>query len=115
MAKVTSPDAAVLTTDDSIFGTPEYMAPERAQGEAVTPATDVYAMGLMAFEMLTGERPFDDDTPYKVMTRQVHDPMPPMPGVNSALQRVVGLALEKRPDRRPDARTFARLFREAVG
>ena len=115
MAKVTSPGAPALTTDNGIFGTPQYMAPERARGQTLTPASDVYAVGLIAFELLAGKRPFDDKTPYKVMMRQVFDPTPPLEDVAPALRAVVEQAMEKEPEKRPDAATFARKFQEAAG
>ena len=114
MAKVILPGVRMKTLS-GVYGTPQYMAPERALGKSVTTAADVYCAGLIAFELLTGRRPFDDVTQYDVMMRQVYDPTPRMDGVSPALQAVVRQALVKDPDRRPDALTFARMFEEAAG
>ena len=113
MAKVV-PATFRAKTVSGIYGTPQYMAPERAQGKAVTPAADIYAVGLIAFEMLTGSRPFDDKTAYDVMMRQVYDPAPQMDGVPRAIQAVVMQALDKDPAHRPDAANFALMFEKAV-
>jgi serine/threonine-protein kinase len=86
------------------------MPPERAKGEPVTSAADVYSVAIMIYEMLTGERPFDDHLPVKVMMRQVYDAPQPMPGVHEALQRPVLMALDKAPARRPDVETLARML-----
>jgi serine/threonine-protein kinase len=114
MAKVLSPEAAVLTTNEALCGTPEYMPPERARGQPVTGLSDVYSVGIMVYEMLTGARPFEGDSPIRVMTRQVQEPAPPMQGVHQALQRPVLMALEKQPDKRPDAGALARTLTDAV-
>jgi eukaryotic-like serine/threonine-protein kinase len=67
-----------ITRVGDLVGTPEYMAPEQIEGHAVTPATDVYALGLVVYEMLTGERPFTGTTPMAVaITRLSTPPKPP--------------------------------------
>jgi tetratricopeptide (TPR) repeat protein len=69
---------ASITVSGDLIGTPEYMAPEQIEGNPVTPATDVYALGLVAYEMLTGVRPFTGNTPMAVaITRLSQPPKPP--------------------------------------
>jgi serine/threonine protein kinase len=114
MAKDTTPDAAQLTIDNKIFGTPQYMSPERARGKPVSAASDVYGVAVMSFEMLTGRRPFDGANPVVVLTQQIKDPAPPMAGVGAELERVVKLGLAKDPTERPTAREFARLLGQAI-
>jgi serine/threonine-protein kinase len=88
-----------------IVGTPRYMAPEQADGGAVTAATDVYAIGAILFEMLAGRPPFDGRTAVEIAVRHRDHPVPPLPAhVDPELERVVLTALAKRPaDRYPDA------------
>ena len=65
-----------LNDAGEISGTPAYMAPEQVEGGAVTPATDVYAMGVVLFEMVTGARPFVADTPLKTAVKRLQEPAP---------------------------------------
>lgn len=66
---------APLTQEGTVFGTPLYMAPEQARAEEITPAADVYALGQMAYEMITGRAAYADEvSPMDVMLRQVNDP-----------------------------------------
>jgi serine/threonine-protein kinase len=88
-----------------IVGTPRYMAPEQADGGRVTPATDVYAIGAILYEMLAGRPPFDGRTAVELAVRHRDDPVAPLPAhVDPELERVVRTALAKAPaDRYPDA------------
>ena len=114
MAKVLSPDAPSLTVDGKVFGTPEYMAPERAQGRAVEPAADVYGLAVMAYEMLEGRRPFDGKNPIQVMMRQISEPPPAMSRVGPAVADAVLAGLAKASADRPDAARFARRLDRAI-
>ncbi len=92
---------AVLTRLGTIFGTPEYMAPEQAVGDAVGPAADLYAVGIMLYEMLTGFLPFEADDPQAYLSLHVLTAVPPMreraPEVTvpGAVEAVVRRLLEK--------------------
>src|SRR5205085_8971889 len=68
--------AAPLTQAGMITGTPQYMAPEQATGQALDHRVDIYALGIVAYELLTGHVPFSADTPVAVLMKQVQDPMP---------------------------------------
>ena len=70
---------ASITTEGTIFGTPQYMAPEQAYGEAVSSATDIYAVGLIFYEMLTGVCAFDGKSAKSILLKQVSAPLPPLP------------------------------------
>jgi serine/threonine-protein kinase len=85
----------------TIVGTPRYMAPEQARGGAITPATDVYGVGVVLYEMLAGRPPFDGDSAVELALHHVNDPPPPLPaGVPRAIARVAERALAKTPSER---------------
>lgn len=81
-----------------------YYAPEQAQGEAITAATEVYGSGIMMYQMLTGQLPFDGDTPVAIAMQHIHDlPAPPSqlnPDIPSSLEAIILRCLEKAPEMR---------------
>jgi tRNA A-37 threonylcarbamoyl transferase component Bud32 len=95
-----------LTRTGAVCGTPRYLSPEQISGEKAGPASDLYALGIVLYEMLAGAHPFAGPTPAKVMLQHVQEqPMPVArrrPGVRlpEALDRFLSRALEKEPDRR---------------
>ncbi len=99
--------APVLTFDDKILGTPQYMAPERASGRPVGGAADVYAVAVMAYEMLTGRLPFDGTTALQVVTQHLRDQPPPMRGVTAEVEQAVLWGMHKDPRARPSAEQLA--------
>lgn len=110
-----------LTQQNMVFGTPEYMAPEQARGEEVDERSDIYAVGIILYEMLTGELPFRSNTPIGAMTAHlVEEPEAPSKRVRGrsiapALEAVVLHALAKRPeDRYPTAEILAEALRGAA-
>ncbi|MBW2731238.1 MAG: serine/threonine protein kinase [Deltaproteobacteria bacterium] len=114
MAKILRGDAPYLTQGMKICGTPQYMSPERARGKAVAAAADVYALAIIAYEILAGRRPFDAKGSMDVLMQQVNDDPPPIEGVHSALQGAIFAALAKDPDERPSADEFARRIKRAA-
>jgi serine/threonine-protein kinase len=95
-----------------LVGTPAYMAPEQAKGETITAATDIYALGVVAYEMLTGRTPFQADTAHSLLYAHVHEaPLPPRmtnPKIPAAAEAAVLKALQKKPsDRYRTAGQFA--------
>ncbi|HKW20280.1 MAG TPA: protein kinase, partial [Ktedonobacterales bacterium] len=80
-------DAERLTTTGMTLGTVQYYAPEQAQGEIVTPAADIYALGIVMYEMLTGRTPFDGDTPVAVAMRHIQDIPEPPSRINQMIPR----------------------------
>ena len=105
-------EAERLTTTGMTLGTVQYYAPEQAQGEVVSPAADVYALGIVMYEMLTGRTPFDGDTPVAVAMRHIQDlPEPPSeynPRISPGLERIILRCLEKNPhDRYRDGNALA--------
>ncbi len=101
VAKLTT---TTLTTTGMIIGTPMYMAPEQITGRPILPATDQFALTVMLYEMLTGERPFEADNPTTVMYRIVHEqPAPPRQlngRVPDGLDGLVLRGLSKKPEER---------------
>ena len=97
-------NAERLTTTGMTLGTVQYYAPEQAQGEIVSPAADVYALGIVMYEMLTGRTPFDGDTPVAVAMQHIQDtPVPPSelnPSIPQALEDIIMRCLEKIPEMR---------------
>ncbi len=86
------------------IGTPEYMAPEQGLGQAVDHRSDIYALGVVFYELVTGRRPFQADTPMAVLVKQVQDPLPRprsyAPGLSETAERVLLKALAKSPAER---------------
>jgi len=100
-----------ITEEGSIMGTVHYLSPEQAQGYEVSPQSDLYSIGVILYECLTGRVPFDGDTPVAVTLQQLkEDPVPPSyynRAVSPALDAVVMRALQREPyERYPDADTF---------
>src|SRR5262249_9725937 len=89
-------------TAENVSGTPDYMSPEQARGREVDGRADLYALGCVLHEMLTGERPFARPTPMAAAMAHIQDPPPPLPAsVPEHVRRVVARLLEKEPDKRP--------------
>jgi serine/threonine protein kinase/Tol biopolymer transport system component len=90
-----------LTGSDARLGTVGYMAPEQVRGQPVGPHTDIFALGIVLYEMLVGTLPFQRDTPAETLTAILKDDPPGQPAfMPPALDRVVRRCLEKRPDDR---------------
>jgi eukaryotic-like serine/threonine-protein kinase len=92
------------TAPGAVLGTVGYMAPEQVRGEPADARSDIFALGCVLYEMLTGRRAFKRDTPVETMTAILKDPVPEMdlPGtdISSDLDRIVGRCLEKNPGER---------------
>ncbi|GGN04323.1 hypothetical protein GCM10009721_34640 [Terrabacter tumescens] len=103
---------ASLTDTGTVMGTAAYVAPEQARGEATTPSSDLFSLGILLFQMLTGAVPFEGDTPVAVALRHLDEPVP-LPSSRVAdlpanLDEVVERATAKSPaDRYPDADAMA--------
>lgn len=94
-----------LTRPGMIMGTPAYMAPEQAEGSEISEQTDLYALGIVLYEMLSGTVPFKAPTPSAVLIKQLQEAPAPLRKlrreVPAALERIVMRALEKKPQKRP--------------
>jgi serine/threonine-protein kinase len=109
-------DAVALTRTGEVLGTPQYISPEQAEGRPATPASDVYALGAVAYECLAGQRPYEADSPVATALAHLRQPVPELPStVPAPLAAVVRRALAKAPDERyPDGAAFAAAVREGL-
>jgi serine/threonine protein kinase len=120
LARALEAGGKALTTTDTAAGTPAYMAPEQAMGKDVGPWTDLYAVGVIAYELLAGHPPFHDtDVPLALALRHVREQVPPLrsvaPDVDPRLAAWVERMLAKDPRARPAGAAEARdEFEEAV-
>jgi eukaryotic-like serine/threonine-protein kinase len=96
-------DASGHTRAGDLLGTPSYLSPEQALGRPATGASDLYALGIVGHEMLSGAKPFDKPTPIATAMSHLHEPPPPLPDdVPEDLAGVVEDLLEKDPRDRPE-------------
>ena len=103
IARVLGEQGAGITTH-GVVGTPSYMSPEQAQGRELDGRSDVYSLGVMVFEMATGRRPFESETPYSIavmqVTQQPPEPRSLNPNITPAMQKVILKSLNKGKDDR---------------
>jgi WD40 repeat protein/serine/threonine protein kinase len=108
-----------LAAPEAIVGSPDYLSPEQARGEPVTPQTDIYSLGVMLYEIVTGEHPFHELSSVERLYSHINHPLPAIagvaPGAEDALNEVIQKATAKNPAQRyEDALALAKAFREAV-
>jgi hypothetical protein len=99
-----------IDPDGSLLGTPAYLAPERLEGGQVSPATDVYAVGLLIYRTLIGQLPWDVGTTTALLRAHQYtepDPLPPVEGLPADVEALIGRCLEKRPADRPSSAELA--------
>jgi serine/threonine protein kinase len=121
IARLNWGDQSMATAAGLIFGTARYISPEGAQGEAVGPQGDVYAIATLLYQMLGGRTPFEGDQAVALLVQQIHDAAPPLKSIPRAAEvpdpiaAVVMRNLAKRAnDRAPDARVLGRLLMDAA-
>lgn len=108
LAKVTEkqmkPGSMILTREGMVFGTPEFMSPEQARGKPLDPRSDIYSLGIIMYELVSGKLPFDAKQPIEFIQLHVNAPPIPlnerMPDIPAALNHAVMKALQKDPDNR---------------
>jgi CheY-like chemotaxis protein len=107
-----------MTLEGDLLGTPAYMAPERLSNRPYDGRADVYAVGIMTYQMLTGQLPFIGADPMAIAMQHMNAAPPPLrdhlPDLPAAVESVVMQALAKNPAERPTAAEFARLFADAA-
>ncbi|MFI7432958.1 protein kinase domain-containing protein [Micromonospora haikouensis] len=104
--------------EGTLLGTPAYLAPERLDNGQVSPATDVYALGLLLYRMLTGRLPWQASTTTQMLRAHMYaepEPMPDVPGLPVEVAGLVHRCLAKRPEDRPATAEVARTLAEAAG
>jgi serine/threonine protein kinase len=109
--------ASVVTRSGVVTGTPLYMSPEQAKGEKADHRADIYALGIVAYEMVTGHVPFTADTPVAVLMKHIMDPIPLPPASQvpePILRAILKCVAKDRADRWPSARQFVGALRVAI-
>ncbi|MEM7345336.1 MAG: protein kinase, partial [Chloroflexota bacterium] len=112
-------DRTQLTLTGAVTGTPAYMSPEQGQGERGDERSDIYSLGVVLYEMVTGRVPFDADTPFAVIIKHISDPLPLPTEVNPDLPPIIENTILKALAKDPDDRfqtgaEFAEAIREAM-
>ena len=113
IAKILAADDTTRLTGTGVgIGTPEYMAPEQGMSRQVDQRADIYALGVVFYELVTGRKPFTADTPMAVVVKHINDPLPRprlyVPALPEAVEVILFKALAKEPeDRYPDMQAFA--------
>jgi serine/threonine-protein kinase len=93
---------AAMTATGMVMGTAQYLSPEQAVGKLATPLSDIYALGVVAYEATAGKRPFTGATPVDIAIAHVNNPVPPLPStVHPELAGLITQLLDKDPARRP--------------
>ncbi|MFV0373479.1 serine/threonine-protein kinase [Microbacterium sp.] len=95
-------DQVPLTATGQVMGTVQYLSPEQASGHAASPATDIYSLGIVAYECLAGKRPFTGESQVAIAMAQINDTPPPLPdSVPEPVQKLVLSMIAKKPEDRP--------------
>lgn len=118
IAKLFEADTTALTGTGVGIGTPEYMAPEQSQGHKVDHRADIYALGVVFYELVTGRRPYEADTPIAVIIKHINDPLPNprqfVPDLPHGVEQIIIKALQKDPENRyQDMGKFAEVLEKA--
>lgn len=113
IAKQLSSTDGELTSTGTILGSPYYMSPEQSEGRPVDQRSDIYSLGIIAYEMLTGERPYNGESAIKVIMQHIQSPIPRLPEHQQRFQPLIDDMLAKDREKRiPDARTLRERVRE---
>ncbi|MEX2178959.1 MAG: serine/threonine-protein kinase [Gemmatimonadaceae bacterium] len=112
VGQVTGPAATRLTAQGHSIGTPMYMSPEQAAADTITPKSDIYSLGIVAFELVTGRPPFTDQSAMALVAAHIKDTPPRTsslrPDLSPEFAALIDRCLAKEPGKRPDATDVAR-------
>jgi serine/threonine-protein kinase len=108
--------ASQLTGTGTVLGTASYISPEQAAGQVATAASDIYALGVVAYQCLAGRRPFEGENPLEIAMKHVREPPPPLPAdIPPAVREIVMRTLAKDPANRwPSAAALSAVARQAA-
>lgn len=117
IARAIAEASATVTTEGAVWGTVQYIAPEQASGQPATPASDVYSLGIVLYEMLAGRLPFEADSRVALAVKHIQDEPPPLhsfnPYVPAKMEAIVAQAMVKDPNQRyPNADVLGQALRE---
>lgn len=108
-------DQVPLTKTGQVMGTVQYLAPEQATGKASTPATDLYSLGVVAYEALAGKRPFTGENQMAIAMAHINEMPPALPeSIDPRVQNLVLSCLAKKPNQRPESATSLAIRAEAL-
>lgn len=112
-------NSPVYTAVETVSPSPEYLVPEQARSESATPRTDIYSLGVMLYELLSGQHPFPALTPVERMYKHLDEPLPPITNLPEhlceATNRIIQKATAKNPTQRyADVLAMAQAFRDAI-
>ncbi len=108
-------DQVPLTKTGQVMGTVQYLAPEQATGKASTPATDLYSLGVVAYEALSGKRPFTGENQMAIAMAHINEMPPALPdSIDPRVQNLVLSCLAKKPNQRPESATSLAIRAEAL-
>lgn len=120
IARLLWDEQSAMTQSGVIFGTARYISPEGAAGEATDARSDVYGIGVLIYQLLTGRTPFDASTPVSMLMKHIHETPPALRSVGTgaqapqAIEDIVMRSLAKNPDARyPNANAFCEALRQA--
>ena len=95
-------DQVPLTATGQVMGTVQYLSPEQASGHPASPATDIYSLGIVAYESVAGKRPFTGESQVAIAMAQINEQPPPLPAtVAEPVQKLIFAMIAKKPDDRP--------------
>jgi serine/threonine protein kinase len=119
LARMMQASSDRLTSAGTIMGTPAYMSPEQGKGDSVDGRSDLYSLGIIFYEMLTGRVPYQDNFPMMVVIKHIRDPLPSVrelaPELNDAIERVVIKSLAKETaERYQTAEDFVQAVNKAI-
>jgi eukaryotic-like serine/threonine-protein kinase len=108
-------DQVPLTKTGQVMGTVQYLAPEQATGKPSTPATDLYSLGVVAYEALSGKRPFTGENQMAIAMAHINEMPPALPeSIDPRVQNLVLSCLAKKPNQRPESATSLAIRAEAL-